>query len=61
LQALGRDLATHNGSDRWELPITATYVINQKGFIVFDHVDSDYRDRLDPATLVKAVAGIKHK
>lgn len=61
LQALGRDLATHNGSDRWELPITATYVINQKGFIVFDHVDSDYRDRLDPATLVKAVAGIEHK
>jgi peroxiredoxin len=59
LQAFGRDLVAHNGTDRWELPITATYVINQEGLIVFDHVDADYRERLDPATIVDAVAGVE--
>jgi peroxiredoxin len=57
LQAFGRDLASHNGTDSWELPITATYVINQKGLIVFHHVEADYRERLDPATIVEAVEG----
>jgi peroxiredoxin len=61
LQAFGRDLVAHNGTDRWELPITATYVINQEGLIVFDHVDADYRERLDPATIVNAVASIERK
>lgn len=61
LQALGRDLVAHNGTDRWELPITATYVINQAGLIVFDHVEADYRERLDPATIVNAVAGVERK
>jgi peroxiredoxin len=61
LQAFGRDLVAHNGTDRWELPITATYVINQEGLIVFDHVEADYRERLDPATIVSAVAGVERK
>jgi peroxiredoxin len=61
LQAFGRDLVAHNGTDSWELPITATYVINQEGLIVFDHVEADYRDRLDPATIVNAVAGVERK
>jgi peroxiredoxin len=61
LQAFGRDLVAHNGTDSWELPITATYVINQEGLIVFDHVDSDYRERLDPATVVNAVAVVERK
>ena len=61
LQSLGRDLVAHNGTDRWELPITATYVINQEGLIVFDHVEADYRERLDPATIVNAVAGVERK
>jgi peroxiredoxin len=61
LQAFGRDLVAHNGTDSWELPITATYVINQEGLIVFDHVDADYRERLDPATVVNAVAVVEQK
>ena len=61
LQAFGRDLVAPNGTDSWELPITATYVINQEGLIVFDHVDADYRERLDPATVVNAVAVVERK
>jgi peroxiredoxin len=61
LRAFGRDLVAHNGTDSWELPITATYVINQEGLIVFDHVDADYRERLDPAAIVNAVAAVERK
>ena len=55
LLALGRDLVASNGSTTWELPITATYVINPNGLIVFAHVDADYRDRIDPALIVEAL------
>ena len=55
LLELGRDLVAHNGSQTWELPITATYVVNPNGFIVFAHVDADYRDRLDPELIVEAL------
>jgi peroxiredoxin len=55
LLELGRDLVAHNGSQTWELPITATYVIDPNGLIVFAHVDADYRDRLDPALIVEAL------
>jgi peroxiredoxin len=59
LLALGRDLVAHNGTQTWELPITATYVIRPDRMIVFDHVDADYRDRLDPALIVEALQGLQ--
>ena len=55
LLALGRDLVASNGSTTWELPITATYVINPNGFVVFAHIDADYRERLDPALIVETL------
>lgn len=57
LLVLGRNLVEHNGTDRWELPLTATYIIGRDGVITFDHVDADYRNRLDPATLMAALNG----
>ena len=57
LLELGRDLVAHNGSQTWELPITATYVVDPNGLIVFAHIDADYRDRLDPALIVEALRG----
>ena len=55
LLALGRNLVEHNATDRWELPMTATYIIGRGGIITFDHLDADYRNRLDPATLLAAL------
>jgi peroxiredoxin len=52
LLALGRDLVAHNGTQSWELPITATYIIDPRSIVIFDHVDADYRERLDPAILL---------
>ncbi len=57
LLALGRDLVRHNGSDAWELPVTATYIINQRGMVKFAHVAADYRSRLDPSLIVKVLQG----
>jgi peroxiredoxin len=56
LLALGRDLVAHNGTQSWELPITATYVIDQHGSIVFGHLDADYRNRLEPSVIIDALA-----
>jgi hypothetical protein len=38
------------------IPDTDPLPINQEGLIVFHHVEADYRERLDPATIV-AVEG----
>lgn len=56
LLTLGRDLVARNGNASWELPVTATYVIDQDGMITFAHVDADYRNRLDPAAVIDALS-----
>ena len=55
LLGLGRDLVAHNGNESWELPITGTYVIHPNRVIAFDHIDADYRNRLDPALIVNVL------
>jgi peroxiredoxin len=46
------DLVKWNGEGGWSLPIPATYLIGTDGRIVLAHVDPDYRDRLDPETVL---------
>ncbi len=58
LLELGRDLVAHNGSESWELPVTATYVIGHNGVIVFDHVDADYRKRLEPSSVIEVLQAL---
>ena len=53
---VGNDLPVLNGNGRWVLPLPATYVIDQGGWIVFSHVESDYRERAEPADVLAAVA-----
>lgn len=45
---LGNDLPAFNGNGRWALPMTATYLIDAGGHIVYAHVDADYRERAEP-------------
>src|SRR5512138_445724 len=49
---LGHDLPVLNGNGRWALPMTATYVIDRRGIIVFADVDADYRRRAEPADVL---------
>jgi peroxiredoxin len=49
----GLDIPAKNGAEEWALPISATYVIDRGGTIVYANTDADYRDRADPADILK--------
>jgi peroxiredoxin len=52
----GLDIPAKNGAaSEWALPISATYVIGGDGTITYAHTDADYRDRADPADILKLV------
>jgi peroxiredoxin len=51
----GQDIPGRNGGDEWALPISATYVIGRDGAIVYAYTDADYRDRAEPAEVLKAL------
>lgn len=53
-----RDIASMNGSDVWELPVPATYVIDRAGIIRFAFVDLNHRVRAEPAEVVAIAASI---
>ncbi|HTZ01494.1 MAG TPA: peroxiredoxin-like family protein [Xanthobacteraceae bacterium] len=52
----GLDIPGKNGADEWALPIAATYVIGRDGRIVYAYTDADYRDRAEPADVLKALS-----
>jgi peroxiredoxin len=50
------DIPAHNGTPgEWALPVSATYVIDCDGLIIYAYTDSDYRDRADPRDVLKAI------
>ena len=48
----GINLPSVNGDDSFELPLTATYVIDQDQKIRFAFVDADYTKRMEPEEIV---------
>lgn len=54
----GRDIAALNGSDKWELPVPATYVVDQSGVIQYAFVDLNHRERAEPSEVVAIAAGL---
>ena len=56
------DIPARNGTPgEWALPVSATYVIDRDGSIIYAYTDVDYRDRADPRDVLavltrKAVA-----
>ncbi|MFG0245262.1 MAG: peroxiredoxin-like family protein [Phycisphaerales bacterium JB052] len=49
----GIDVGESNGSDVWQLPIPATYIIDTDGTIAWSYVDENYRNRPDYKKVVK--------
>jgi peroxiredoxin len=47
-----------NGDDRWELPLTATFVIAQDRRVALAYVDVDYRLRLAPEDIVAGLRSL---
>lgn len=58
LAGFGNDLLRINGTDTWELPVPATYVIDTAGTVTYAFADADYRRRAEPADIVVAIAAI---
>ena len=50
------DIPARNGTPgEWALPVSATYVIDRDGSIVYAYTDADYRDRADPRDVLAVV------
>ncbi|MEO6747680.1 MAG: peroxiredoxin-like family protein [Caldimonas sp.] len=55
---LGVDLPSINANGRWELPISATFVIDREGRVAFAHVEADYRQRAEPSEVLAIVEAL---
>ncbi|WP_430408493.1 peroxiredoxin-like family protein [Kordia sp.] len=51
----GIDLATNQGNGNQELPIAATYVVEQDGTISYHFLEEDYKLRADPQDILNAL------
>ncbi len=51
----GIDLISQNGDESFELPVPATYVIDQSSTIVYAFVNTDYKQRAEPSAIVAAL------
>lgn len=56
-QGFKLDIPARNGTpDEWALPVSATYVIDRNGMIMYAYTDPDYRDRADPREILKVLS-----
>ena len=49
------DLEAYNGNNSDELPLAATYIIDESGKIIYAFLDAEYRNRAEPADITKAL------
>ncbi len=52
LERFGTDVGSYNGTGDWSVPITATYVIGQDHRILLADCGPDYRQRMEPETVI---------
>lgn len=57
----GLDFREYYQTEESELPLSATYVVNQKGEIVYAFLEPDYKKRADPAVLIEALSKINRR
>ncbi len=57
-QKFGIDLDKANGNDKWELPLAATYIVNQEGEVVYSFVDADYKKRAETLDLIEKLKSL---
>lgn len=56
---LGIDLPKYNGTDRFDLPVPATWVVAPDGGIVYAFVDVDHTRRPEPAGILAALRELR--
>ena len=55
LNSFNIHVAKHNGNDDFELPMPATYVVNQNGDIIYDFIHEDYTKRAEPSEILSFI------
>ncbi|HMS40266.1 MAG TPA: peroxiredoxin-like family protein [Pyrinomonadaceae bacterium] len=55
----GIDLVKMNGTEKPELPLSATYIINKNGEIVYAFLDPDFTKRAEPSVIIETLKKIK--
>ncbi len=55
----GIDLVKQNGTAKPELPLSATYIINKKGEIIYAFLEPDYTKRAEPAVIIETLKKAK--
>lgn len=58
-QKFGIDLPKANGSETWELPLAATFVIDGSRTIKYAFVNADYTKRAEPDELLNALRALR--
>lgn len=58
-KANGLDIAKHNEMEKAQLPLSATYVVNRKGEIVYAFLEPDYKKRAAPEAIIETLKQIK--
>jgi polyisoprenoid-binding protein YceI/peroxiredoxin len=58
-ERFGINLEEYNGPGRWELPVTATYVIDTDGTIAAGVVDLDYTKLMGPKDILAALKALR--
>ncbi len=49
------NIYSYNGNESNQLPLAATYVIDQRGVVEYAFLDPDYRNRAEPAEITKVL------
>jgi len=57
----GLDLQKSNGDDSYQLPLPATYVINQQGIISYAFVSEDYTKRAEPQDVLNSIKELNNE
>ena len=54
----GIDLVRFNGNDQWTLPMPASFILDQKGYVVSAEANPDYTHRPEPSEIVKELESL---
>lgn len=55
----GLDIKKHNNNDNYELPVPATFVINEEGKVIYRFVNEDYTKRADTEEILNVLKANK--
>lgn len=56
---VGADIAAFNGTGKREIPVPVTFIIDRQGTIRFVFANGDYTNRVEPQTVLNALATLK--